>query len=99
MIESTLRFDDVEDIPGLLPLLRAVQRSRMRSRERSGRRPGNEASPVQSLSIVRDRRTWIMNFGTPVSHPHGSIGFIMTCNGFKVKKLITGSQMIEEQVY
>ena len=27
MIESTLRFDDVEDIPGLLPLLQAVQRS------------------------------------------------------------------------
>ena len=46
MIESTctLRFDDVEDVPGLLPLLRAVQRSRMRSRERSGRRPGNEAT-------------------------------------------------------
>ena len=44
MIESTLRFDDVEDVPGLLPLLWAVQRSRMRSRERSRRRPGNEAS-------------------------------------------------------
>ena len=43
MIESTLRFDDVEDIPGLLPLLRAVQRSHMRSRKRSGRRPGNDA--------------------------------------------------------
>jgi len=43
MIESTLRFDDVEDIPGLLPLLRAVQRSHMRSREWSGRRPRNEA--------------------------------------------------------
>ena len=42
MIESTLRFDDVEDVPGLLPLLRAVQRSHMRSREQSGRRPGNE---------------------------------------------------------
>ena len=27
MIGSTLRFDDVEDIPGLLPLLQAVQRS------------------------------------------------------------------------
>jgi len=44
MIESTLRFDDVEDIPGLLPLLRAVQRSRMRSKEKSRRRPGNEAN-------------------------------------------------------
>ena len=44
MIESTLRFDDVEDVPGLLPLLRAVQRSHMRSREQSGRRPGNEAN-------------------------------------------------------
>ena len=43
MIESTLRFDDVEGVPGLLPLLRVVQRSRMQSRERSGRRPGNEA--------------------------------------------------------
>jgi len=43
MIKSTLRFDDVEDVPGLLSLLWAVQRSRMRSRERSGRRPGNEA--------------------------------------------------------
>jgi len=42
MIESTLQFDDVEDIPGLLPLLWAVQRSRMRSRERSG------SSKVQS---------------------------------------------------
>ena len=44
MIESTLRFDDVEDIPGLLPLLWAVQMSCMQSREWSGRRPGNEAS-------------------------------------------------------
>ena len=44
MIESTLRFDDVEDIPGLLPLLWAVQSSRMWSRERSGRPPGNEAT-------------------------------------------------------
>jgi len=44
MIESTLRFDDVEDVPGLLPLLRGVQRLRMRSRERSRRRPGNEAT-------------------------------------------------------
>ena len=43
MIESTLRFDDIEDIPGLLPLLQAVQRSRMQSRERSGRRPGSGA--------------------------------------------------------
>jgi len=43
MIESTLRFDDVEIIPGLL-LLRVVQRSCMWSRKRSRRRPGNEAS-------------------------------------------------------
>jgi len=43
MIESTLWFDDVEVIPGLLPLLRAVQRSRMRSRKPSRWRPGNEA--------------------------------------------------------
>jgi len=47
MIESTLPFDDVEDIPGFLPLLRAVQRSRMRSRERCGRQPGNEAKSIQ----------------------------------------------------
>ena len=45
-IESTMRFDDVEviGVPGLLPLLLAVQRSRMRSRKRSrsgsGRQPG-----------------------------------------------------------
>jgi len=37
MIESTLQFDDIEDIPGLLPRLRAVQRSCTWSRERSGR--------------------------------------------------------------
>jgi len=43
MIESTLQFDDVEDILGFLPLLRAVQRSRMQSKEWSGRQPGNEA--------------------------------------------------------
>ena len=35
MIESTLRFNDVQDIPCLLPLLRVVQRSHMWSRERS----------------------------------------------------------------
>ena len=46
MIESTCRFYDIEVIPGLLPLLRAVQRSRMRSRERSGRWPGNEAKAL-----------------------------------------------------
>ena len=49
MIESTLRFDDIEDIPGLLLLLQAVQRSYMRSRERSGRQPGNEASQTMQL--------------------------------------------------
>jgi len=37
MIEFSLWFDDVEVIPGLLPLLWAVQRSRIRSREPSGR--------------------------------------------------------------
>ena len=41
MIESTLRFDDIEVIPGLLLLLRAVQRSHMQSREWSGIRPGS----------------------------------------------------------
>jgi len=45
MIESTLQFDDVEVIPGLLPLLQAVQRSRVQSRKWSGRRPGNKACP------------------------------------------------------
>ena len=43
LLESTLRFDDIEDIPGLLPLLQAVQSSCMWSREQSGRWPGNEA--------------------------------------------------------
>jgi len=37
MIESTLWIDDVEDIPGHLPLLWVVQRSCMRSRKWSGR--------------------------------------------------------------
>jgi len=58
MIESTLRFDDVEDIPGLLPLLWAVQRSHMRSRERNRRRPGNEANVLllhqQCTIIIHD---------------------------------------------
>jgi len=39
----------LEDVPGLLPLLRAVQKSRMRSRERSGRRPGYEANVSHGL--------------------------------------------------
>jgi len=52
MIESTLRFDDVEDIPSLLPLLRAVQRSRMRSKERSGRWPGNEARAYRCVGFT-----------------------------------------------
>ena len=52
MIESTLRFDDVEDIPGFLPLLQVVQRSRMRPRERSGRQPGNEATG-DSVGVLR----------------------------------------------
>jgi len=51
MIESTLQFDDVEDIPGLLPLLQAVQRSRMWSREGSRRWPGNEAIIVIVLGV------------------------------------------------
>jgi len=54
MIESTLRFDDVEDVPGLLPLLRAVQRSRMWSRERSRRRPGNEATIIHGISCLSE---------------------------------------------
>ena len=57
MIESTLRFDDVEDVPGLLPLLRAVQRSRMWSRERSGRRPGNEATLCQNNALTLTKHT------------------------------------------
>ena len=57
MIESTLRFDDVEDVPGLQPLLRAVQRSRMWSRTRSGRRPGNEAK----YSIVSFSHTHVVS--------------------------------------
>jgi len=44
MMESTLWFDDVEVIPGLLPLFWTVQRSHMRSGEQSGRRPGNETT-------------------------------------------------------
>jgi len=52
MIESTLRFDDIEVTPGLLPLLQAVQRSRRWSREWSGRRPGNEAIPYPRSQAV-----------------------------------------------
>jgi len=44
MIKSTLWFDDIEVIPGLLLLLRAVCWSHMRSREWSRKWPGNEAS-------------------------------------------------------
>jgi len=51
MIESTLRFDDLENVPGLLPLLWAVQRSCMQSRERSGRRPGNKATCVCTCGV------------------------------------------------
>jgi len=47
IIESTLRFDDVEVVPGLLLLLQAVQRSHMRSREWSRRRLGNKANLTQ----------------------------------------------------
>ena len=47
MIESTLQIDDVGVVPGLLPLLLAVQRSRMQSRKWSGRRPGNEANEIK----------------------------------------------------
>jgi len=42
MIESTLRYDDVGVVPGLLPLLHVVQWLHMWSRKRSGRRPRNE---------------------------------------------------------
>jgi len=38
-----LRFDDVEVIPGLLPLLWVVQRSRARSIKWRRRQPRNEA--------------------------------------------------------
>jgi len=37
MIESTLRVDDVEIMPGLLPLLRAVQRSHIYAVKRTER--------------------------------------------------------------
>ena len=50
-IESTLQFDDVEVVPGFLPLLRVVERSHMWSRKRSGRRPGNEARPLMDLPL------------------------------------------------
>jgi len=36
-----LWFDDVEDTPGLLPLLQAVQRSHMQSKKQRRRKPGN----------------------------------------------------------
>jgi len=52
VLESTLRFDDVEDIPGLLPLVQVVQRSRMQSREWSGRWPGNEAK-VSIIALLQ----------------------------------------------
>ena len=51
MIESTLRFDDVEDIPDPLPLLQAVQRSHMWTREGNGRWPGNEATVAIKLKF------------------------------------------------
>ena len=44
MIESTLQFDDIEVIPGLFPLLWAVERSRMRLRGWSRIWPGNKAT-------------------------------------------------------
>ena len=52
MIESTLQFDDLEVIPGLLPLLPVVQRSLMWSREWSRRWPGNEAIPYPCSQAV-----------------------------------------------
>ena len=54
-IESTLWFDDVEVMLGLLPLLQAVQRSRMRSRKQSVRWPGNEA---RSHRVRLVKRQW-----------------------------------------
>jgi len=36
MIKSTLRFDDVDDMPGLLLLLQVVQRSIMRQENGAG---------------------------------------------------------------
>ena len=49
--ESTLQFDDVKVVPGLYPLLRAVQRSHMQSRKWSRRRPGNEATNLPGLPL------------------------------------------------
>jgi len=36
MFESTMKFDDVRNVLGLLPLLWVVQRSHIRSRKSSG---------------------------------------------------------------
>jgi len=44
IIESTLWFDDVGVLPGLLPLFWVVKGQCMQSRKWSGRQPGNEAS-------------------------------------------------------
>ena len=51
-MKSTLQFDDIIVVPGLLLLLWMVQRSHMWSRKPSGRRPGNEATlkPVSTGS-------------------------------------------------
>ena len=55
MIESTLRFDGAEVIPGLLPLLQVIQRSRTRSRERSGNGLGTRlAMPSVYYSMHND---------------------------------------------
>ena len=44
MVESTLRFDDIGVVPGLLPLLWAVQRSHMQS--------GNKAMFCKQCTIL-----------------------------------------------
>ena len=64
MIESTLRFDGIEVIPGLLPLLQVVQRSCMRSRERSGWRPRNEAIPYSRSQAVGERAWQLLQVQT-----------------------------------
>ena len=46
MVESTLWFDDVGVVQGLLQLLPAVQRSRMWSRKWIRRQPGNEVTSL-----------------------------------------------------
>ena len=71
MIKSTLQFDDIEVIPGLLPLLRVVQRSHMWSRERSRRRPVNEATQAYLPDPLSDFSEGLV----PRLHSQGVKGF------------------------